>query len=231
MTIDPKIKRRIQKLLALGGNNENPNEANNALKKAAALAEEYGLALSDIDEVTGKVKSVDRHNITIQNQSQKWVIVLAIAVSKAFECEVITHTTISKATNFKRGQLLVFLGTPTDLELALWYFKFIKIRVMRQMSKKYAKSVDKNTYALGSVTALRVRLHDMFIQPRIDARSKHVKDLVVVKDQAIQDEMKAQFGQLKSKLINTGRMSSRGVYEEGQKDGRNMSLHRGHITA
>jgi len=113
----------------------------------------------------------------------------------------------------------------------MWYFKFIKIRIMRQMSEKYTSSIDQKTYALGAVQALGMRLTEMFIKPREDARNKQVRDLVIVKDKAIAAEIKSQFGKITTKSLNTGQISGRDVYDHGMKDGRNMSLHRGHIAA
>jgi len=110
--IDADVKRKIQKLLALGGNNDSVQEANNALKKAALLAEEYGLALSDIDKDTGKVKQVDRTNIILQNQNQKWVIILAAKIARCFESELITGYTRSSETALRRRRYFTFWEHP-----------------------------------------------------------------------------------------------------------------------
>jgi hypothetical protein len=222
MGIDPKIKKRIQKLLALGSNNENPNEADNALRKAAKLAEQYGLAISDMDPITGEVKNVNTERIKVHNKSQNWVIILGSIIAETFECELITSTNSYKEKN------LVFLGTPSDIELAIWYFKLIKIKTMRQ-AEQFNKAADQKTYATGVVIALKNRLHEMFVMPRLSERSKDVKALVVQKDTAIKEEMHKQFPKLRNSRQKVDKLTSHSAYSKGQQDGKTMALHRGEL--
>jgi len=47
--VSKNIIEKIQKLLALGGNNPNENEATNATRMAMDLLAKYNLSMSEID--------------------------------------------------------------------------------------------------------------------------------------------------------------------------------------
>ena len=88
--IDPKILARIQKLLSLGANNDQEHEANAAMKKAAQLAEEHGLALSDVDTETGEVSNIKQNSVNlVHSRHSCWAMSLAVVVAECFDCKPI----------------------------------------------------------------------------------------------------------------------------------------------
>lgn len=224
MAIDPKIISRIQKLLSLGSNNDQANEAEAALKKAATLAEEHGLALSDINQETGEVSNIEKGRVNlVHDKHNSWVLPLACVVADCFDCSPIT-TRYGNAEGF-----MVFLGTPTDVEMTMWYYKLIRLKTMRGASSNFNLIKDQKMYGRGVVATIKVRLKKMFKNEQEKIRTPETKALVLVKKDAVDAEVKKQFPHLRSHKFYYKQTGSHEAYMQGKVDGERMGLHRGTV--
>jgi hypothetical protein len=221
MSIDPKILERIKKLMNLGANNPEEKEAASALKKAAQLAEEYGLSISDIDPSTGKVSQVEYSIVKTMSTSHScWSLPLASMVSKCFDCQVI-----------KVQDTLHFLGTPTDIKMCLWFYKMIRIKTIMQAKKKYRLVGDQKQYGMGVYMAISKRMREMYIIPREAERSQNTRDLVVVKNAEVDKKVNELFPRLRKQKCNSPVITNLAAFEKGVEAGRTMGLHTGEINA
>lgn len=224
--IDPKIMKRIQKLLSLGANNDQVHEANNAMKKAAQLAEEHGLALSDVD-IDGNVTNIKEDAVDlVHNRYNAWAYPLASVVASCFDCEPI----ISKSRYGNLGRMK-FIGTPTDLEMTIWYYKLIRLKTIRGASTKFDLVADQKMYGRGVLAIMQTRLTEMFKKEQEKIRTPETTALVLVKNEAVQEEMDRLYPKLKKHKTSYKMSGSVEAYREGMSDGQKMGLHRGTINA
>lgn len=220
MTIDPKIIEKIQKLLALGSNNDQTAEADAALKKAAQIAEENGLSLSDVSP-KGEVSNIGTQGATIGNlKEHPWMSILAGCVGRSFDTvPIIDH----------HKNKIMFIGTKSDLEMSLWYFNLIRIRTLMS-SKQFSKQKERMSYGTGVVSMINHRLTEMFIKTKEEIRTDMTKALVVVKKEEVGKAVKEMYPALQHKKIRS-RTVDGNAYNKGLEDGSKMSLHRGELRA
>lgn len=219
MAVDEKILNRIKKLLALAGENgftnDNKNEANAAFKKAAALMEKHGLAIADVNAETGEVSDI--MNVKIRQGQGKykiWANQLAAILAKCFDCKVILVGPENQA----------FIGTKSDVELCIWYYNFLKIRIARGASKKFHYVRDQKTYGLGCVSALRDRLYNMYLTAQEEVRSEQTKALVVVKNKEVEKAYKKFYPDAKEGRAQKFNFGSMSAFHAGIKDGKSMAI-------
>lgn len=224
MTIDPKILIRIQKLLSLGSNNDQTHEAEAAMKKAAELAEEHGLALSDVNQETGEVKNINRDSVSLTHQRHNcWSLPLAEIVGNCFDCRTII------VKNPFTDNKMVFIGTSTDLEMAVWYYKLIRLKTIRGASSEYTLVADQKMYGRGVIKTMRTRLEEMFKKVQEEIRTETTTALILVKNDAVDKEVKKQFPHLRSNTASYKMSGNMSAYKKGIKDGETMGLNRGNI--
>lgn len=226
--IDPKIMKRIQKLLSLGANNDQVHEANNAMKKAAQLAEEHGLALSDVNQETGEVSSVKKGSVSmVHSRHSCWVNSLAVVVGECFDCKPI----MSKGSGHGEYGTMIFVGTPTDLEMTIWYYKLIRLKTIRGASTKYNLVADQKMYGRGVLAIMQVRLKEMFVKEQEKIRTPTTTALILVKNEAVEEEVARLYPKLRKYKTSYKMNGSAQAYQQGMNDGASMTLHRGTISA
>lgn len=223
--MDATIKERIRKLLALGGNNPNENEAKNALNKAAALAAEHGLSIEGIDVETGEVSDVEKTTLTVSHSRNKaWESMLISTISLCFDLEVVY-------VPFGGNARWYTFGTKSDLDMGLWYFKYCRMHILRSAKQKYSKKRDQVAYGMGASRSLHTRLYEMFYEERKKQESDSTKALVVVKKEEVEKEKNKEFPRTKRMQTRASVNNNNvGAYRQGESDGQKMPLHRGNIT-
>ncbi len=222
--VNPAIIEKLKKLLTLGFNNQNEHEAAASMRMAAKLAAKHGLSISDIDTETGEV-GVNTEKILMSNKQNKaWEGMLLAAMCKCFN----THTILMKSFNNPDGEWKLF-GTKSDIEISLWYFKYLRLRIIRQGKQKFKKINERKSYAIGAADTLYTRLIDYFVKSKKEFEDEKTTALIVVKNTAVRDAlMKAHpksktMKSRKSKLDHT-------AYTQGAIDGKTMPLSRGHLN-
>ncbi len=220
MTIDPAMISKIQKLLSLGTNNSEKNEAESALKKAAELAEQYGLSISDINPVTNKFDNIGKHSAVMADAHHNcWILPLASFVASCFESNAIIASDEGK---------LYFVGTKTDIELTLWYFKLIRIKTMMAAKAKFTGKRDQGAFGYGACTEIRERLYTMFVQSRQTLRNTETKALVLCKQEDVNNKTDEFFPNTRKKSVSRPNGNLTAMLK-GKELGKTMSLHRGEI--
>jgi len=215
---------KIKKLMSLGGNNPNKTEAAAALKKAATIAEKYGLSISDIDPET---KKVDMKEGTLKFTNKKdllWMGVLTKAMKQCFECEVI-YLSVFNFDLQQRIYDLRFIGMKTDVDMAVWYMKHLQIQIKRGSEKKYKASLSnkKLSYCLGAATVIASRLSDIFVKTKEDSRTDTTSALVVIKKDAVSLEFKQRYPKYRTEKIKGSSVNSE-AYAQGKMDGKKMNI-------
>ena len=132
---------------------------------------------------------------------------------------------------------MTFVASRTELEIILDLFERLRgvtVRMTKDYIRPYkasssAKRMLARSYRIGMVTTIWRRLQavQQNAQPE-EATNIHglsVRDLVLVKDRAIEDRISDLFG----KTVNEKKRATRVVtsaYQDGQRDGHTVSLHR-----
>lgn len=223
--MDENIKNRIKKLLALGSENENENEARAAMKKAATLAAEHGMSISDIDIETGEVSNVNDTTLQCSHKRNKgWESILASSIAMCFDLEVVLQSNRYTVPKW------VFFGTPSDMEMGLWYFKYIRMYSLRSAKTKFSKIRDQVAYCTGIITTVNVRIRSMFYEEKVKMESEQTKALVVVKKDEVTKKVKERFPRLRRKFTNISvNQKNKRAYSTGQRDGQTMPLNKGFL--
>ena len=207
-----KAMDKIQKLLALAGENglkqDNVNEGSSAMKKALELMEKYGLRFADFDKETGKSNVQQSRIPAADKRNGDWCGILINGISKIFNCRMVVT-----------GDEYSIFGGSGDIDMLVWYYKFLKIKIAR-MGTPYNNNVkDKNNYCYGVTIKVLNRLKEMFEEAEA-LQTPETKALVLVASQDVEDAMNKAFPTLKQKTCrNINRndiLASRG-YRDGDK--------------
>lgn len=150
-----EILKKIEKLLALAGNNPNENEAIAAALKAQELMAKHNIELAEVQgadskkEITKEVYELRRssHNVS------KWKYTLSHIIAKNFCCR-------TYAINRKD---IVFYGYEKDAKIALEVFRFLFETGNRLAERHYRKCRKEgketkrilNTYLTGFCDGIR----------------------------------------------------------------------------
>ena len=214
-----KVMDKIQKLLALAGENglrqDNINEGSAAMKKAVELMDRHGLRFADFqnDKKSGKSSLKEKGIRMASNTNKKWVGLLIGNISSIFSCKVII------LYDDKMEQYYNVLGYPSDIELATWYYNFLKIRIAK-MGEANATKRDKATYCYGVCHNVIGRLKEMYKKVQ-EAEAASTTALVVAKNELVTKEFAERWPGSKSKSVSIPRNDA---YYKGYADGHNISL-------
>ncbi len=222
MTMAPEKKKemieRIMKLLSLGdeNRNDNPHERENAQRLAAKLMSEYSLDFIDLKTNAKREDVFARFDIDgAEGIKVNWEFSLAGQVAKVLDCKVIG----SQLESWK----LCFMGTKTDLEVSIFFFKYLRRTVGVMSERRYSKIQERNNYAFGMVMTLKDRLEELFVK-REEFIPSNCKDLMVIKNDDLQKYVKDQFPRIKRSSFNIGKDAH--SYNRGREDGKKVNLSR-----
>ncbi len=223
-----KILDKIQKLIALGGNNPNEHEAARATEKARELLTEYNLTISDIE-----LKEIVKKNIvfdTMKFVSYKgWV---AKIVADVFDCRVY----LSRSREEKNSKV-VFVGNVSDVEIAIYVYQYLLATIEKLLDAKvksnrtsvHGKTI-RHSYSLGIVSVLKNRLEDFYGKEKaVQETVKNSfgltgKEIMVIKNDAISKFM----GDIKLKNASkTHVVKNNEAYRDGVIAGNKINLTHG----
>lgn len=134
MSASAAVIAKIQKLLALAGDNPNEHEAAAAAAKAQALMLEHDLAQMDVEaNVDKRTAGITREHHTLRERGKpgNWKIALYQAVGQTCDCWV----TIS---NYG-GTRASLIGRKQDVEVAEYLFAYLTVQLER-MQQEYGKT-------------------------------------------------------------------------------------------
>lgn len=220
-----EMVQKILKLLSLGNDERNYTpERESAQRKAAQLMAEHSLEFADLK---GKTKGVfTKIKVTGTDGEQiNWEFLLSGAVASIFDCKVVGTSGFANVSqgDWQNVFNMVFMGTKGDLELAVFFFTYLRRNVGRMAEVRYKGKKDQSTYAFGCVSTLRERMEDLF-KRREEFIPSTGKELMVLKKEELEKFVKEEFPRLKNKFFDVGNNHS--AYSQGKADGKRINLNR-----
>lgn len=212
---------KILKLLELGkdGNGAYTPEQQAANEMAAKLMAKYAIDFSEL-RVAGKKHSNVFENHTIDPLDVVycgWEAVLANCIAKTFDCRVVSNKGFVWTLNF--------LGTKSDLEISIFFYRHLRRTVCRKAELAYPRGkANQETYAMGMVNTISKRLTDLY-KKREEFMPSDCRDLVIVKGDELDTYMKNQYPALRKSKVSTMRGSNE-AYSRGALDGKHVGLNR-----
>lgn len=183
-----KIIDKVLKLMALSKEESNAfsAERDSASKMAAKLMETYSLSFADLR--TGKPKNgiFTQFDLEMGEDVIDWAGSLANGIASAFDVKIVQR---------KNPWTLMYCGTKTDIDLAIYFFKYLRRSVSMQSSRTFTKKVDQRTFAFGMVTVISERMKDLY-EKRNEMFSSDSKALMVVKQDGLSSFVRQQFPNL-----------------------------------
>lgn len=230
--VDEKIVVKLQKLLALSAS-DNEHEAALAMIKAEQLMREHNLSLADVamDGSSAEVESAEVAGLTLS--VQKWERMLGGCIATSFNGRSVYYR-----LGGSQGWKFTFVAGRTDLIIIVDLYKRLR-QTIKRMSKAYVDAnrspyvsprTQHNSYRLGMVCTVWDRL--VAVQSR--SQSNHGEkntygltgtELLVVKQQAVDDRIDELFGKVKSAPKTRSKVDV-SSFQQGQDDGKDISLHR-----
>lgn len=219
---DKNIISKIEKLLALAGNNPSEAEAQAAMLKAQKLMAEHNLDLAQFkDQPKEEKKAVTEYFRGYHNTN--WAISLAMVICDNFRCNLLRAP----------GYGLVFVGLKEDVAICKAVFTFAadtlnkNMMKLRRQYRKAGKSTDgiSGDYSAGFIAGLKAKYKEQV--------EKNNWGLVLVKDALVEQKTKDMTnpkGKAHSgKRLN--RSGDMGLYTKGYMDGKNLGADQKALTA
>lgn len=215
------IIEKIKKLLALS-KSSNEHEAALAAAHAQRLLSEHNLAMTDV-EAGREAGAAEKVETDSAKTLPKWVWRLLGGVQAAFDCQVV-HKGIGK---------IVFIGVGADAQVASYTFTYLD-KTIRRLCREYMKSIAarretmnvsdvamvRNSYYLGVANAVCKTILAQKEKTPVTPGA-----LVPVKQALIKKAM-SELGEVKEIRSRKSFVDS-DAYQQGQRDGRDIALHRG----
>ena len=220
-----EMVQKILKLLALGNdeNNYTP-ERETAQRKAAQLMAEHSLEFADLKGKTPKGMFTKINIAGTAGEQIDWEFSLSGNVASTFDCKVVGSTDFgSSQGDWKNTFNMVFMGTKGDLELAVFFFTYLRRTVGRMAEVRYKGKRDQATYAFGCVSTLKERMEDLF-KKREEFIPSSGKELIVIKKEKLAKFVLQEFPHRKRTTFNVGKNHS--AYNQGKNDGKRINLQR-----
>lgn len=232
MSVDQKIKDKLQKLLALAAS-DNEHEAALAMEKAQVLMNEHNLTIKDVAE-DGSGAIVEDENIWgLTKSRQRWESALSGCIASAFDGRAVVNPT-------EEGWYVTFIASKTDMAFIVDLYERLR-QTVRRMSDSFVKiershkpwlsaKTLHNSYRQGLVVTIHNRLQTLKENTRPDTKRVNKygltgMDLVLVKNQAVDQRVENLFGKTYSESRSKIKVYSH-AYQQGKEDGNNVSLHR-----
>lgn len=220
---DKNIISKIEKLLALAGNNPSEAEAQAAMLKAQKLMAEHNLDMAQFkDHPQEKKEAVVEYFKGYHNTS--WAISLAMVICNNFRCNLLRAS----------GYGLVFVGLKEDVAICKAVFTFAadtldkNMMKLRRQYRKQGLSTEgiSGDYALGFIAGLKAKYREQV--------EKNNWGLILVKDALVEQKTKDIINPNKKAHLGKGKLKASGNHElftKGYLDGKNLGANQKAITA
>lgn len=209
-----EILKKIEKLLALAGNNPNENEAISAALKAQELMAKYNIELADVQGAESG-QEIKKEIYTPKKSSHyvsKWKYSLSQIIAKNFCCKT-----------YSLGRdAIVFYGYEKDAKIAQQVFVFL-FEAGNKLADKYYRKCKKegretkgilNTYLTGFCAGIK------------EVLDKQCVALMVIVPKEVEESYK-EYSKDFRKMSNKLRTSSDGrAYQDGKQEGRETATAR-----
>ena len=214
-----RILEKVKKLMALATNNPEANEAKTAMEVAGKLLAQYDLSMEMVREGQKENRFSTQEVPIFIDRNKHWEGQLCTILAEVFNCKVFRW--VGKDTKYS----WCFVGEPHNVEICIWYLKYLRLQISKKAEERYNKSRDRESYALGMISTLAKRLREMN-QSRKESMTENSKAIAL----RTSKELDNFFAQMRYDLGLVTRKSNRrydsNALENGVKDGKNLSLNR-----
>jgi len=239
------IISKIMKLLELGNaeKNSDVHEQQAAANMAAKLMSDYAIDFAHLRDVNKDTDSFVQMTVDGSDTNKvDFEATLAYMIAKAFDCKVInTYCKIFDGPLPYGSWQMCFVGTKNDLEIAVFFFKYLRRTVYSLAQKNVTadnvrptytssgkRKVDlknaKRNYCYGLVTTIGERLVDLY-QRREQFIPSDCKALMVVKKDGVDKAFKEMFPNAVTRRTSSLK-GDVGAYHSGKADGQRVNLSR-----
>ena len=209
---DKNIISKIEKLLALAGNNPSEAEAQAAMLKAQKLMAENNLTMETLNQNKEPQKKEVVREWFKGGQSCQWMRILGKVIANNFRCDMMVGP----------GYGLVFIGLKEDARICIQVFNFAahtlekNMRKIRRQYRKQGLSTEgvSGDYSMGFIKGLSDKFKEQVDQNNWG--------LILVKDNMVTEYCESvKKGKAKSgKTLNSS--GDMGLYLKGYTDGKSL---------
>ena len=209
---DKNIISKIEKLLALAGNNPSEAEAQAAMLKAQRLMAENNLTMETLNSNKEPQKKEVVQEWFKGGQSSQWMRILGKVIANNFRCDMMVGP----------GYGLVFIGLKEDARICIQVFNFAahtlekNMRKLRRQYRKQGLSTGgiSGDYSMGFIKGLSDKFKEQVDQNNWG--------LILVKDNMVTEYCESvKTGKAKSgKALNSS--GDMGLYLKGYTDGKSL---------
>lgn len=202
-----EIVKKIEKLLALAGNNPNEHEALAAALKAQELIAKYNVSIDCLGAKKEMQKiGTARHT---NGKGYKWRYRLAEIVARNFRCKVFLLNNVD----------VVFYGYESDSKAALATFSFL-FKVGNKLSAKYCNEYKKTHVNANGVRNTYLKGYCAGIANALDAQCTA---LMVIVPQEVEEQFAEATKSVKPKHVTYNIKKDSAIYIDGKRDGRTVA--------
>ena len=195
-----QLMNKVNKLLALAGNNPSQQEANAAFAKAQKLIAEYNLDMSELGDKKEEIVMMPCEHAN----NNGYRTTLSVILGQNFRCRPIMC-----------GNTVNFIGYKTDVQVCVQVFNYA-YKVSRRNGQKLERQARKEGRSTHGVFNSYVRGFMAGIKEVLD---EQCRALMIVVPSEVDKELKERSGgQYKGGMRHTGFSSS--SYDAGKADGR-----------
>lgn len=205
MTKMEKITDKIQKLLALAGNNPSEEEAKAALLKAQKMMAEYNLSQSDLSGEEKIQYGLEPCKVRVNPRSK----VMSTIIANSFACKAII---IDKKINFfgREGNAKAAKSSMEFIHKVMEHGMSVECRKYGLSTSQSGASLIYNAYAQGFLNGLKQALDSQCVA------------LAIVIPQDVKEEFDKEFPNRRSTSARmVGGQQYGDSYLKGEQDGRN----------
>lgn len=213
-----QILEKISKTLRLGTNNNNKNEAQNAILAAQKLMAKYHINQEEIDAFLNENESKDTEVITEKAENEmnndKWKRRLMIVIAKNFRCDV-----------YYQNRKLIIVGAKEDIQISKRVYLYAKQAILNSFKTFFKQNYNvdiltpsdrnkyKREYAFGFIKGLSEKFEEQ--------KAKSELSLVVTNQDVIEYMKNIRFNGFHRS--RTAYITNSYCYDEGKRKGRNLA--------
>jgi len=217
--VSDKVLSRIKKLMALGLGDPDSPESKSAMDKVAKLMQEHGVAEIDLD-ADGHVNVdalLEEFVEVYSKKTDRWERALGHCIAVSFDCRMITL--ISKSGLPTRS----FVGTRSDVDLSIYFYKFIRMQIMKRAEKLHRLVADQKAYGYGCTIKVNERLKEMYTKREEVMTSDSHALILIKKDDVTKFYNKKYPSRKKGSAFNINNTNA-DAFNQGIKDGDKIKM-------
>jgi len=209
---------KIQKLLALAGNNPNEHERNEAMEMALSMLADHNL---DLAEVNGKNLS-DKPDTHLERgiNLEVWSRHILLAVTKLYFTSLLIRKEGAKTNP-------IIIGTKENIQVTLEIFKWLAESVKKEGNRLYSDHSLRRSFRLGAAKVILHRAMDLLREERAKGETNVTGTSLMVLRNGLERANEDYIG-----TLNVGVVKQRAsnvnatAYANGAAYGNQMSLKR-----